>query len=213
MPSKDLKAEYKKAAVASGYDARRFQSPSGRRRNRRKIAVIKKALALVDRPGLILDVPCGTGRFFEFLARSGLRFAGADISEPMLKEALAKARDFPPLGLVAADGERLPFKDGSFDCLMSIRFLFHMAPEPRIAVLREMSRVTRRYLILDYRLRYSLKNVSRIALSRFHLRPPLRRPTKREMLAELSAAGLAPLAIFPVARFLSDKHIILCRKA
>ena len=213
MTAKDVKKEYTRPEVASNYDAKRFASRAGKRRNRRKIATINKALALVDNPGLVLDVPCGTGRFYEFLSTAGLKFVGSDISELMLRESLPKARDFPPLALVAADSEALPFKDDSFDVVMSIRYLFHLTPGVRVKILREMGRVAKRYLILDYRLRYSLRNILRIILSRVGLKSPVVRPTRREMLQELADAGLEPVAHFAVASVFSDKHIILCRPA
>jgi ubiquinone/menaquinone biosynthesis C-methylase UbiE len=266
-PSKDVKKEYSRPGVASGYDEKRFACPSGRRRNLRKIAAIRKALALIDKPRLILDLPCGTGRLFEFFTEEGFRFVGADIAQPMLKEAAAKnlsqnplrrpeaereggvqgatttqcggkalwrrsnearrlrsrpksgwgseidsmPQSRPAVGLVAADGEALPFKDGVFDVVFSIRFLFHLTPEQRVRIIREMARVTRGHLVLDYRLRYSLKNVVRLALHKLGLKKRLRRVTRGEMLSELNAAGVEPLAIFPVTRFFSDKHVVLCR--
>lgn len=213
MVSKDVKKEYSKPNVASQYDAKRFVSSSGRRRNRRKIATIRRALALIEKPRFILDVPCGTGRLFDFFKGEGMRFVGADIAQPMLGEALAKLDGDATAGLVAADVERLPFKDGAFDAVMSIRFLFHLTPEVRIRAIREMARVTRGHLILDYRLRYCLRNIVRIGLSKVGLRRPLRRPTRVDMLAELDAAGVVPMAIFPVARGFSDKYIVLCKTA
>jgi len=210
-PSKDVKKEYSKPGVASGYDEKRFASASGRRRNRRKVAAIRKALALIEKPRLILDLPCGTGRFFQFFTEEGFRFVGADIAQPMLKEAAAKPQSRPAVGLVAADGEALPFRDRAFDAVFSIRFLFHLTPEQRVKIIREMARVTKGHLILDYRLKYSLKNVVRLTLHRLGLKKRLRRVTRREMLEELRAAGVEPLAVFPVTRFFSDKHIVLCR--
>lgn len=211
MPSKDLKTAYRKPEVAVVYDQRRFLSPAGRRRNRRKMAVIGKALRLVDRPGLVLDMPCGTGRFFQFLAGRGLPFVGADISEEMLNESRLKARAAPPVGLVVADAEALPFKDQSFDVVLCIRFLFHVTPEGRVKMLREMARVARGHLVLDYRLRFSLRNVYMRVLALLGLKRRYHRPTRRQMDAELHAAGLERLALFPVTPVFSDKHIVLCR--
>jgi ubiquinone/menaquinone biosynthesis C-methylase UbiE len=211
MVSKDVKKEYTKPEVASRYDAKRFASSSGKRRNRRKIATIRRALALIEKPRFVLDIPCGTGRLFDFLGEEGMRFVGADIAQPMLREAATKPRGEFQAGLVAADGEKLPFADKSFDAVMSIRFLFHLTPETRIKIIREMARVSRGYLILDYRLRYCLRNVVRIGLAKIGLKRALRRPTRVEMLDELFAAGVEPMAIFPVARGFSDKYIVLCR--
>ena len=102
MEYDEKKHHYKQERIASGYDDVRF---SGRKkgRNKRKIAAIKKALALIDQPGLMLDMPAGTGRFYEFLSKEEIPFVGADISLAMLMESRDKADN---LRLAVADAER-----------------------------------------------------------------------------------------------------------
>ena len=60
-------------------------------------------------------------------------------------------------GYVRADAEALPFRTKSVDCLMSIRFLFHVDPQTRRRMLREFGRVSRRWIIADYRHKYSFR--------------------------------------------------------
>jgi SAM-dependent methyltransferase len=215
MSSKDSSSKnkrYRQPDVVAAYDERRFSSLPGRLRNRRKMTVVNKALALIDRPGLILDLPCGTGRFFQFLGDRRIPFLGADDSEEMLRFAASKVNGSPCAGLVAADAAHLPFRDQAFDVVLCIRFLFHVSPQQRIEMMREMARVSRRYLILDYRLWFSLKNMSLRLGGLLGYKRRFYRPTRKEMLAEIAAAGLEPLAVFRVAPVFSDKHIVLCRK-
>ena len=107
---------------------------------------IQKALALTDGVKTIVDLPCGTGRFTGHLARAGYEVVGSDISVEMMQQAAklpAVTRQHP--GYVRADAEALPFAAKSVDCVMSIRFLFHVDPRnaaahaarvrPRVATL------------------------------------------------------------------------------
>jgi ubiquinone/menaquinone biosynthesis C-methylase UbiE len=205
------KHHYQNEAVAASYDQIRF---TGKKegRNLRKIAAIEKAMKQIGDPGVVLDLPAGTGRFFEYMKNRGLKFAGADISHEMLSEARKKVPEGSIFGLVAADAEKMPFKDGAVDVVMSIRFLFHIPPDVRIKIISEYARVAKRYLILDYRLLFSVVNMKRLILSKLHIQgPPKGKVTKKGMLAELKAAGVEPVAIFPVTRVWSDKYIVLCK--
>ncbi len=60
-------------------------------------------------------------------------------------------------GYVRADAEAMPFPAKSVDCVMSIRFLFHVDPQTRRRMLREFGRVSRRWIIADYRHKYSFR--------------------------------------------------------
>jgi SAM-dependent methyltransferase len=89
--------------------------------------------------GSLLEVGIGDGENVALLSRS-LYIAGVDIAE----RPLATCRDRYPkrqLFLALAEGERLPFADGSFDATLSVGgFNFYSDPQ---RALKEMARVTR----------------------------------------------------------------------
>jgi SAM-dependent methyltransferase len=90
-------------------------------------------------PGMaVLDLCCGTGVVAGAAAARGASVTGLDFSPAMLAEALAA---HPVLRFVEADGEALPFPDGSFDAVVS-GFGVHHVPRPERA-LAEAHRVLR----------------------------------------------------------------------
>jgi ubiquinone/menaquinone biosynthesis C-methylase UbiE len=162
-----------------------------------------------------LDLPCGTGRFTDRLVECGYEVIGSDISLEMMERA--KVRIGPMrglLGFVRADAESLPLPDDSVDCVMSIRFLFHVDPVTRVRILKEMARISRRWLILDYRHKYSYRYVVWRLRKALHLtRTPLVRISRADLEREAREAGLCVRAVLPVARVFSDKWVVLCETA
>jgi len=51
---------------------------------------VARALALIPPGGIVLDAPCGTGKYFPVVAAAGHRVVGADQSAGMLAQARAK---------------------------------------------------------------------------------------------------------------------------
>ena len=98
---------------------------------------------------LILDIPCGTGRFIPFSVKSGFRIIGSDISLDMISQGLLKNFPKPFKKFVVADAEYLPFKNNSVDFVLSMRFLRHLPPEVKPQVLFEFSRVCRYGIIIS----------------------------------------------------------------
>jgi SAM-dependent methyltransferase len=203
---------YRDPAVAADYDQHRFTTPRRQRRNLRKWRAIRRALEEAADIRSVLDLPCGTGRFTGELARSGLNVVGGDISLQMMREAAGSPQvEHPDIaGYVQADAEELPFRDRSLDCVISIRFMFHVDPITRRRILREMGRVSKRWLIIDYRHRYSARWVSwriRHALGLLDQVPE--RVNRDDLRSEFRDAGLTIRRVFPVRRWLSDKWIVL----
>lgn len=71
----------------------------------------------------VLDLGCGTGASRPYLP-SDIRYIGVDLSRGMLRRAAVR---FPGACLVQADGHALPFAQGSFDVLIAMGVLQHMA--------------------------------------------------------------------------------------
>jgi ubiquinone/menaquinone biosynthesis C-methylase UbiE len=201
---------YQSSEVAADYDEHRFRTPKRQRRNARKWAAIQKALALTTGVKTIVDLPCGTGRFTGHLARAGYQVVGSDISMEMMQQAAKLLSDGNIAGYVRADAEALPFAAKSVDCLMSIRFLFHVDPETRRRMLREFGRVSRRWIIADYRHKYSVRyGVWRLGRALRLTKRPFERVSVKSMTSEFEDAGLRVHKIIAVRRWLSDKWVVL----
>jgi len=208
------KQHYRDNDIASGYDDLRFGGRRGRR-NAAKWRAIKRALDHAGDVQAILDIPTGTGRFVAQLAHEGYSVVGSDISREMMLVGRDKLRDLDDAAICFSqcDGESLPFRDATFDCVITIRFLFHLTSEARVKVLREFSRVTRRWVVADYRHRYSLRYLKQVVGRRFGLRGPVEpRVSRAEMNGELAAAGLQVSRVFRIAPVFSDKWVVLCER-
>jgi len=87
----------------------------------------------------VLDLACGTGRWRTRLTPRS--YVGLDLNDAMLREA---RRQFPGAVLVRGDMTRLPFRDGSFDAVLSLfGAIAHLPPAGQAAMVREVHRVLR----------------------------------------------------------------------
>ena len=104
---------------------------------RKRLAYV---LAVCPR-GRGLDVGCGTGVLARQLTAAGLEMTGLDSSDGML----AVAREHSPaVDLVHGSGTELPFEDGSFDLVVTVATLHHIAaPDAVRATLGELARVVK----------------------------------------------------------------------
>ena len=145
------KERYQSTAVADQYDNERFSTWHGRLSHKAEASALKTmAERYFESAGTVLEVPCGTARLFPVLAALGLRVTGADVSNEMLDAARKKYGDDPGVSFQRADAENMPFGDDSFDYATSFRLMCHLPPETRRTVLREMLRVTKKILIVNY---------------------------------------------------------------
>ena len=107
-------------------------------------------------PQRILDVACGTGDSTISIARAaaeGTKVTGADISEGMMGLVMEKAEKAgvgDRIDLQVADGEALPYEDGTFDrvtCAFGIRNFEHK--ERGLAEFRRVLRPGGKAVILE----------------------------------------------------------------
>ena len=108
----------------------------------------RRMLAGRVRPGRLLDVATGAADIPAYLRRRGLaRFAiGVERNESVL----ALARELSPgVTLAKADALRLPFADRAFDTATAHLFFHHLSEDECVVVLREMTRVARRVVVMD----------------------------------------------------------------
>lgn len=106
----------------------------------------RRALELAGNPGTILDLPCGTGRFWALLAeRSDRVIFAADLNEPML-EIAARVRPrelLERIEMFQASAFSIPRPDAFVECVFCMRLLHHVRePNHRLRLLRELARVS-----------------------------------------------------------------------
>jgi SAM-dependent methyltransferase len=102
-------------------------------------------------PGKALDVGCGTGVLAARLADAGFEMTGADPSAGMLEHLRER---WPHVTAVQASGTALPFADDSFDLVLTVAVMHHIAEPGAVRdTLAEMVRVCRpggRVLVWDH---------------------------------------------------------------
>ena len=98
-------------------------------------------------PSSLLDAGCGQGFTLRALEQAGLSAAtmGADLDGESL--AWGRAHNLSRAPLVAADVLRLPFADCSFDLVLCLEVLEHLAEPGR--GLTELLRLTRRHVLVS----------------------------------------------------------------
>lgn len=100
-------------------------------------------------PTRILDIPCGYGRFSISLGRFFSSVVSADISSNMVSRCREKAKSNG--GYVVMDLRNLPFKDATFEATFTVRLFQHkVAKEQMGEILKELARVSRRWVTLSY---------------------------------------------------------------
>jgi ubiquinone/menaquinone biosynthesis C-methylase UbiE len=106
-----------------------------------------RALVLAGEPKVILDLPCGAGRFWKLLARKpGRQLIAADYSLDMINTAL----NFQPWNIsqsvesLQISAFDIALSEGSVDCIFCMRLLHHISSrEARAKILQEFHRVSR----------------------------------------------------------------------
>ncbi|MBF8743669.1 class I SAM-dependent methyltransferase [Pseudomonas guariconensis] len=113
----------------------------------------RRALALAGEPGLVLDLPCGAGRFWPLLAEKPNRvIIGADNSAAMIETACASqpaevVSRVRPLQTSAFD---IQLPDNAVDSIFCMRLFHHIGEAAhRQAILSEFHRVSRDSVILS----------------------------------------------------------------
>lgn len=144
----EARSRYQDPETAREYDRARFRGDSKRERKdaATKRAVVE-ALRRLEDIETVLDVPCGTGRMTRLLIEEGFSYTGTDVSGEMMHVARSKLEQPGNVRLVQADAAALPFPDGAFDCVVTVRFLNLIPSEARVRILEEFHRVSNGHMV------------------------------------------------------------------
>jgi SAM-dependent methyltransferase len=168
-----------------------------------------------DGAAIILDAPCGYGRFSGLLLGEGVRLVSSDLAFHMVERAMARKKGPGHVGGAVADFRRgLPFKPGVFDYVLSMRLFHHLhAEEDREAVLREFARIAKEGILLSF---YRVKGLH--ALQRKFRRFFKKNQRTIKMIPgatferEAAAAGFTVERVIPLFRGIHAQHIAVLKK-
>lgn len=210
---------WKSRSVAEQYDGRRFTSLGGRlydSAEKRAIAACLDSAEQISSIKAMLDLACGTGRISEFLTTRGYQLTCGDISDEMLSVAkrrlsLAGASDVAFLKL---DIYKIDQPSAHFDCVSAFRLFQHLTSEQRARALREMARISRRFVLVNVMhtspYYYAVRKLRRV-LGRYTTRYT---SSQVEIDHELSYSGLSIVkSVFTQPGFNGDRVLLLEKKA
>ncbi len=136
---------------AATYRKRRFES-SGRMQklHAMEAGFAENLLHKVGSDAVIVDIPCGSGRFTKLFTKSKYLFS-MDISQDMLAEAKHAAPEGFNGEFVLASATDIPLSDESVDLTFCMRLLHHLAePDIRKQVLSELRRISKRWVAVSF---------------------------------------------------------------
>jgi ubiquinone/menaquinone biosynthesis C-methylase UbiE len=169
--------------AAATYDKNRFFGRVGSLMNQLGLEAIENLLQGAKDRGYALEVASGTGRVSRLLMQHFEHTIALDISHNMLTQGN------PGLPIVA-DAEKLPFHDGAFGLVTCLRFFGHLPPEVREVILKEMSRVTKRHLIIAYYHRRAIAPLKDFVSKMRGHKAPRYLVTEEQFRRELEACSL-----------------------
>lgn len=226
MPSLPIKSEQTRFAQKYDYDRaidyyHRFtQNPRRRLLNWLELRMATRGLKMAGMPENILDIPSGTGRFWDTLQHNAhVKLHAADFNVAMLDVGFKKR----PVELTSkmqgtiASVFNLPFADNSFVSIFCLRFIHHInLHEDRMQLLHELARVTADTLCISSwvaesgmkaklrlkkeNLRKSSKNYDKFVLSH------------EQLMQEFSAAGFSLVGHTDLLPHLSSWRLYVLRK-
>lgn len=199
------------------YERRRYRGIDQRIVHAREVHLIKRlfdAIRLAEggrTDGPVLDLPCGYGRFTDFLRTRTSGIVNCDLSFEMVRRAGEK---LGRPGVVANAKRGLPFKEGVFGAVFSVRFFHHVHdPADREAILREFRRVSSGWVILSFYRMNGLHVLQRRVRRMFNKsRANIKMIEPGLFEKETAAAGFELVRVWPLFRGLHAYHIALLRK-
>jgi SAM-dependent methyltransferase len=200
------------------YERKRYRGLDQRFVHRREMNILERFLERVSpESGIVLDIPCGYGRFSSLFRKRGWDLVSSDYSFSMVSRAMESGRESTGLkdwGVVADAKKGLPFKEGIFPVLLCMRFWHHVHdPAERKAILDFFSQVTSGWVILSY---YQVNALHR--LQRRFRRKLKKNPTRIKMISreefidEVQGSGFECTRVAPLFRGIHAQHVALLKK-
>ncbi|MBN2507183.1 MAG: methyltransferase domain-containing protein [Verrucomicrobia bacterium] len=198
--------EYQHIAAAADYNTKYVRERLKRWSTRREVHLLNRLLASQPRSRILLELPCGGGRLSAALAVHADLLVEADVALGQVQYARDHARTPTSQLFLTASALRIPFRNAAVDGVVCVRLCHHLPhPAERERLVAELLRVARRFVILTFFDRHSLKNLLR------RLRRPFNRKRPKYTMARadvrrIAARHGARLAACPALSWIGSGH-------
>lgn len=191
------------------YDKTRFsRRPKMRRLDRFEKKFARDLLNLAGTDSCVVDIPCGNGRFFDIFS-AARELIMIDYSTNMLQALEEKYGKGNNIRLIQADIGELPLPDNSVDLCFCMRLFHHMKNDQvMLGALKELSRISRKYVAVTFYNKNSLRFYRRKLLGK-KIRGSY--VTLKHIVGLAKQAGLEPLDSFRL-NFIEQQCLELFRK-
>lgn len=160
----------------------------------------------------VLDLPCGIGRFLPALHAHVPNVIEADVSNDMLRFARSKYEN-NAVGFVRASSAALPFADESFDLVFTVRLCHHFpTTEERADYVREMLRISRRWVILTYLDRHSIQHMVRSGMRKLKRKRAKWSMSNFQVGETAAEQGFSVVYSVPVSRIFSGQRYAILKR-
>ena len=171
--SEAYQQNYQKEQDAAAYNAKYRDRWTKRLSTWREFGLLDRMLSNQGRCKVLLDLPCGGGRLSLPMARYADLLLEADIAAGQLRYGCVHGRVPTRQAWMLASGFHIPLRDASVDGTVCVRLNHHLPTEAeRERLVRELLRVSKRFLIMTFFDYHSLKNRLRRLRRWFNRKPP-----------------------------------------
>jgi SAM-dependent methyltransferase len=171
--SEAYQQNYQTDQRAAAYNAKYRDRWTKRISTWREFGLLDRMLRNQGRCNVLLDLPCGGGRLSLSMARYADLLIEADVALGQLRYGRVHGRVPTRQVWMTASGFHIPLRDASVDGTVCARLNHHLPTEAeRERLVRELLRVSKRFLIMSFFDYHSPKNILRRLRRPFNRKPP-----------------------------------------
>ena len=217
---KDVLDRYDSALGATRYKTKFKRRLTERVNNRHEQRLLRRVLRTIadEKPlELALDLPCGYGRLYPILREFTHHVVEGDWSSHLLQIAQEYQRKdslhSPAAGYVRTTALAMPFPDGTFDLVLSIRLCHHIREyAERLQYVREILRISKQWAVFTYFDFHSIKNQVREFRRRFINKSPKWTLRASDIQGVADEAGFDIIRLIPLSYFFSGHRYAVLRR-
>ncbi|MGH8726593.1 MAG: class I SAM-dependent methyltransferase [Burkholderiales bacterium] len=195
--------KYQSPQAAQAYHDAHRNDRAKQRRTRKEIEILGELLRTQKSCDAILDLPCGGGRLSGPIHAATKLLIEADISLSQVVFACNHSSAGANRVYFAASATEIPLPTNSVDAAVCARLSHHLSTlEQRESLIRELLRIARRFVIVSFADRHSIKNLLRVLSGKA---PNPHSMSSRE-IAGIAKKSQARLAACPSVSLLGSRH-------